>query len=83
VTRALLHQRRQRDRRRNGSGKRWHTITINRDLDEGGPGGRLPQPLADLTDVDVQLRRAPGSRGTEIAVRDEQDDCVRPVFLPH
>jgi hypothetical protein len=49
--------------------QRWHALTVNRPLAEVAPDGRLPAPLAALTDVDVQLREAPGGKGTELAVR--------------
>lgn len=49
--------------------QRWHVLTVNLPRAEVAPDGRLPAPLAALTDVDVQLREAPGGKGTEIAVR--------------
>jgi hypothetical protein len=49
---------------------RWHTVTINRPREEVAPDGRLPEPLAALGDaVEVQVRPAPGNRGTELAAR--------------
>ncbi len=49
---------------------RWHVVTVNRSLEEVQPGGRLPGPLGELGDrIDVQVRRAAGDRGTEIAAR--------------
>ena len=49
---------------------RWHTVTVNRPLEEVAPDGRLPQPLEALGDaVEVQIRPAPGGRGTEVAAR--------------
>lgn len=49
---------------------RWHVVTVNRSANEIAPGGQLPEPLAGLGDaVEVQLRRAAGDRGTELAVR--------------
>ncbi|SDY80385.1 hypothetical protein SAMN05444365_103532 [Micromonospora pattaloongensis] len=49
---------------------RWHVVTINRPIDQVAPGGGIPEPLAQLGDaVEVQLRPAPGGRGTELAVR--------------
>jgi hypothetical protein len=59
---------RSRDRRAGGD-TRWHVLTVYKPLDElrAAP---LPQPLAELGDsVEVELRAAPGGRGTEIAVR--------------
>jgi hypothetical protein len=55
--------------RRAGGDTRWHVLTVYKPLDElrAGP---LPEPLSQLGDaVDVELRAAPGGRGTEIAVR--------------
>jgi hypothetical protein len=52
---------------------RWHVVTIYLPVDKvmpEGPEGRLPAPLADWGDVlDVQIRPAPGNRGTELAAR--------------
>ncbi|MEV1288119.1 hypothetical protein [Micromonospora sp. NPDC049679] len=54
---------------------RWHVVTVNRPLDRITPSGGLPEPLAQLGDaVEVQLRPAPGDRGTEIAVRLRQGE---------
>jgi hypothetical protein len=48
----------------------WHVVTVNRPGAEVAPDGQLPGPLAELGDsIEVQLRPAPGDRGTEIAVR--------------
>jgi hypothetical protein len=53
-----------------GRGDRWHTVTVNRPPDEVSPNGRLPEPLAKLGDtIEVQVRPAPGDRGTEVAAR--------------
>ncbi len=64
-------------RRSAGSGKdrrRTHTLTVFRFPDE--VTGNLPEPLAALGDsVDIDLRPAPGGRGTEIHVR-PLDDSV-------
>ncbi|MCZ7437314.1 hypothetical protein O7598_12985 [Micromonospora sp. WMMC241] len=49
---------------------RWHVVTVNPTRDELTPDSPLPEPLADLGDaVDVQIRRAAGDRGIELAVR--------------
>jgi uncharacterized membrane protein len=49
---------------------RWHAVTINRPLDQVAPEGRPPAPLEALGDgVEVQVRPAPGGRGTELAAR--------------
>ena len=53
-----------------GHSDRWHTVTINRPPDEVSANGRLPEPLAKLGDkIEVQVRPAPGDRGTEVAAR--------------
>jgi hypothetical protein len=50
--------------------QRWHSVTVNRPLEQATPGGQLPEPLARLGDgVEVQVRPAPADRGTEFAVR--------------
>jgi len=49
---------------------RRHVVTVNRPADAMMPHGHLPSPLADLgDDVEIDMRPAPGDRGTEIAVR--------------
>jgi hypothetical protein len=49
---------------------RWHVITVNRPPDEVAPDGRIPEPLAELGDeVEVQVHRAVGDRGTALAAR--------------
>ncbi|GGM18892.1 hypothetical protein [Nakamurella endophytica] len=49
---------------------RWRSVTINRSQDEVLPDGRVPGPLAALGDlVEVQVRPAPGGKGTELAAR--------------
>ncbi|GAA1819984.1 hypothetical protein GCM10009835_45390 [Planosporangium flavigriseum] len=49
---------------------RWHVVTINKSPEEVAPGGRLPEPLAKLGDeVEVQVNRAVGDRGTALAAR--------------
>jgi uncharacterized membrane protein len=46
---------------------RWHAVTVYRSPEQVVAGGQLPQPLAELGDrVEVQVRPAPGNRGTEI-----------------
>jgi hypothetical protein len=49
---------------------RWRSVTINRSPQEVMPGGTLPGPLAALGDaVEVEVRPAPGGKGTELAAR--------------
>ncbi|WP_037141421.1 hypothetical protein [Rhodococcoides fascians] len=49
---------------------RWRSVTINKTPQEVMPDGRVPDPLAELGDlVEVQVRTAPGGKGTELAAR--------------
>ncbi len=49
---------------------RWHTVTVAVPPDRVAPGGALPERLAAFGDrIEVQVRPAPGDRGTEIAAR--------------
>lgn len=49
---------------------RWRAVTINRAPDEVMPDNRRPGPLAELGDlVDVEVRAAPGGKGTELRAR--------------
>jgi hypothetical protein len=49
---------------------RRHAITANRPIDEVSTDGQLPRPLAELGDgIELEMRPAPGDRGTEIYVR--------------
>ncbi|HYN96116.1 MAG TPA: hypothetical protein VES42_19905 [Pilimelia sp.] len=49
---------------------RWYVVTVNMQLDEVMPAGQLPEPLAELGDaIEVQVRPAPGDKGTELAAR--------------
>ncbi|GIJ81088.1 hypothetical protein Xph01_55200 [Micromonospora phaseoli] len=58
---------------------RWHVLTVNPARDELTPDSPLPEPLAGLGDaVDVQIRRAAGDRGVELAVR-LRDGAQSPV----
>jgi hypothetical protein len=51
-------------------GDRWLVVTVNRPPEEVTPDGRPPEPLARLgDDIEVQVRPAPGGRGTELAAR--------------
>lgn len=54
---------------------RWRSVTINKSLEEVMPDGRVPDPLAALGDrVEVQVREAPGDKGTELAARLRQPE---------
>ncbi|MFC8342282.1 hypothetical protein [Streptomyces sp. NPDC057280] len=49
---------------------RWLTVTVNLPAADVGAEGKLPPPLDDLAErIDVQIRPAPGDRGTELAAR--------------
>jgi hypothetical protein len=53
-----------------GPTDRWHTVTINLPPEQVSPDGRSPEPLRGLGDgVEVEMRPAPGGRGTELAAR--------------
>jgi hypothetical protein len=70
------------ERRRQSSAGRRHVLTVFRPMEEITAAGGLPEPLARLGDaVAVDLRSAPGDRGTEISVRaltaDVDDRAVR------
>lgn len=54
---------------------RWRSVTINRSPEQVMPDGRVPDPLAALGDlVEVQVREAPGGKGTELAARLRQPE---------
>jgi hypothetical protein len=49
---------------------RWRAVTINRSPEEVMPDNRRPAPLAQLGDlVEVEIRTAPGGKGTELRAR--------------
>jgi hypothetical protein len=49
---------------------RWRGVTINRGPEDVMPGGQRPAPLAELGDlVEVEVRPAPGDKGTELRAR--------------
>jgi hypothetical protein len=57
-------------RRRTTDDRRRHAITVYRPIDDIRTNGKLPSPLADLGDrVEIDMRPAPGDRGTEIFVQ--------------
>ncbi len=52
------------------SRERWLVVTVNLSQEEVAPEGRWPGPLAELGDrIDVEVRPAPGDKGTELAAR--------------
>lgn len=66
-----------RRRRTSREDARWRTVTVLKSRAEVMPGGRLPEPLADLPEeVDVRLADAPGGRGTELSARLVKGDPV-------
>lgn len=61
-------------------GSRSLVVTVNRPVDEVAPGGVLPERLRDLEDeVEVDVRPAPGGKGTELALRPKQPTQAGPV----
>ena len=49
---------------------RWLTVTVNLPPADVGSEGKPPPPLDDVAErIDVQIRPAPGDRGTELAAR--------------
>ena len=49
---------------------RWRAVTVNRPADRVMADGRVPAPLAALGDtVEVEVRPAPGDKGTELGAR--------------
>ncbi|WP_018582843.1 hypothetical protein [Salinispora arenicola] len=48
----------------------WEVVTVDRPPGEVLPGGRWPEPLHRLAPaIQVEIRQAPGGRGTELAAR--------------
>ncbi len=70
-----------RSRRRSGKEPpRWLVVTINRSQDEVAPDGRLPDPLVALGDkVDIEVRPASGTHGTELAARPRKQRAGGPL----
>jgi hypothetical protein len=57
-------------RRQQRDDDRRHVITVYRPIDDIRTNGKLPSPLADLGErVDIEMKPAPGDRGTEVFVR--------------
>ena len=54
---------------------RWHAVTVNRSPEEVMPDGTPPPALRGLGDlVEVEVRPAPQSRGTELRARVRQPE---------
>ena len=57
--------------------RRWHTITVNRDIADVTMGNKALRPLLDLGDaIEVMITPAPGGKGTEIAAQLVSDDLT-------
>ncbi|MFI8193765.1 hypothetical protein ACIF8T_34180 [Streptomyces sp. NPDC085946] len=62
---------------------RWLTVTVNLPPKEVRPDGALPEPLDRYADrIDVEVRPAPGERGTELAVRLKEPPSAAEASLP-
>jgi hypothetical protein len=49
---------------------RWNVVTVNLPPDRVMPGGTPPGPLADMqAEIELQVRPAPGDKGSELAAR--------------
>lgn len=59
---------------------RWLGVTINRPPDEIAPGGRVPEPLAEI-DAEVRMNKAPGGRGTEVYARPRERAGAGPAVV--
>ncbi|MGC4791242.1 hypothetical protein ACLQ22_25845 [Micromonospora sp. DT178] len=63
---------------------RWQVVTVDRAPGEVLPGGRWPEPLRRLGGaVQVELRPAPGCRGTELAARPVPGAAAPPGLAAH
>jgi len=73
VAALLLEGRRLRSAAQAGppsSSSGWHAVTVFRPREEIWPDGRVPTPLAALgSSVEIDLRPAPGGKGTEVRAR--------------
>ncbi len=62
---------------RGGKGRRTHVVTVNLPLEQVAPGGQPPAALRELPGVTVDVRPAPGDKGTELAVTGEDHAAIR------
>ncbi len=62
---------------RDGSGRRTHVVTLNLPVDRVAPGGQAPTALRALPGVTVDVRPAPGDKGTELAVTGDDHMLIR------
>ncbi|GGS36567.1 hypothetical protein AB0E75_32185 [Streptomyces griseoviridis] len=65
------------------AGDRWLTVSVYRQPADVGSEGKPPPPLDGLADlIDVQVRPAPGDRGTELAARYKEPVPPASASLP-
>jgi hypothetical protein len=63
--------------------QRWLVVTVEGPPERVAPDGQLPGPLADLGEaIEVELRPAPGDRGTELAARVRSVGGTGPADAP-
>ena len=62
---------------RGGQGRRTHVVTVNLPLDQVAPGGQAPAALRELPGAAVDVRPAPGDKGTELAVTGDDHMLIR------
>lgn len=56
--------------RHSGVGDGWRSVTVALPPEQVAPGGRYPEPLAELGEaVEIRMSPAPGGRGTELSAR--------------
>jgi hypothetical protein len=86
VVALAIRQAKQTRKRMSHSIRRWHPITINRDITDVTLDSEELQPLLTLGDaIEIQITPAPRSNGTEIAgriVRDGRTDKEARHLLP-
>lgn len=77
---ALAIFRRRASRKLTGEAGQWQAVTVNLSPEQVRPSGQLPGPLTDLADMaEVDLRPAPGGRGTEVRVQLRDREAAGPV----
>ncbi len=57
--------------------RRTHVVTVNLPLEQVAPGGEAPAALRELPGVTVDVRKAPGDKGTELAVTGDDHMLIR------
>jgi hypothetical protein len=60
-----------------GEGRRTHAVTVNLPIDRVAPDGQAPAALRELPGVTVDVRPAPGDKGTELAVTGDDHMLIR------